>query len=57
MLEVNNVINAFYAHTIEFITQIKLVCGCFADISTATCIAGVSTNVWHRVRIVASSVV
>jgi hypothetical protein len=35
------------------ITKVKLVVSCFTDGSTAAFIAGVSTQVWHRARIVA----
>jgi len=42
----------FYIYAfVDFITKVQIVGGCYTDGSTATFIAGVSTSVWHKVRI------
>jgi len=53
MLVINNMWwNIFYTCAfVDFITSVKIVGSFSTDGSTATFIAGVSTNFWHRVDI------
>ena len=53
MLVINNMWwNIFYTHAfVDFITLVKVVGDYSTDGSTATFVAGVSTNAWHRIRI------